>query len=287
MCPEPRHGFGENYTHQHIPSACKAQNAAYPIDLDHDFVDGNFWLLYPNTTFGHLPGSPNLSVSRVESLAPERSRRWRHIYGPTGVWTENDEKRRRWGIDNVTAEDIRLCEAVQRGMHSRGFSAGALHHQPRQRELHRGMRPLLPPALHPGHGRGAGGLAQRPIGPDRPFIGRHPRRRGSDEVRRRTPACAGMTVANAWRFRWNGRRASEGLPAAKAGPRYPPSSGDRRRRNARRRYLSLSGNARRHMRKHGQGMTFIALPEPPRTNRMLRGSHRRSSPDAKLCVSCV
>jgi len=122
--PGTTHGFGENYTHQHIPSACKAQNAAYPIDLDHDFVDGNFWLLYPNTTFGHLPGSPNLSVSRVESLAPERSRRWRHIYGPTGVWTENDEKRRRWGIDNVTAEDIRLCEAVQRGMHSRGFSQG-------------------------------------------------------------------------------------------------------------------------------------------------------------------
>jgi phenylpropionate dioxygenase-like ring-hydroxylating dioxygenase large terminal subunit len=122
--PGTRHGFGANYTHQYIPSACKAENAAYPIDLEHDFTDGNFWLLYPNTTFGYLPGSPNLTVSRIESLAPGRCRRFRHIYGQPGVWTERDEKRRRWTIESVVAEDIRLCEAVQRGMHSRGFDRG-------------------------------------------------------------------------------------------------------------------------------------------------------------------
>ena len=122
--PGTKHGFGRNYTHQHIPSACKAQNSAYPIDLDRDFVDGNFWLLYPNTTFGYLPGTPNLSVSRIESLAPARTRRWRHVYGRPGVWTSNDEKRRQWAVDHVVAEDIRLCEAVQRGMHSKGYSQG-------------------------------------------------------------------------------------------------------------------------------------------------------------------
>jgi choline monooxygenase len=122
--PGTKHGFGKNYTHQFIPSACKAENAAYPVDLEHDFTDGNFWLLYPNTTFGYLPGTPNITVSRIQSVAPERCMRFSHVYGPPGVWTENDEKRRRWAIDFVVAEDVRICEAVQRGMRSRGYSQG-------------------------------------------------------------------------------------------------------------------------------------------------------------------
>ncbi len=81
-------------------------------------------MLYPNTIFGYLPGTPNLAVSRVDSLSPDRCRRFSHVYGPPGVWTESDEKRRRWAIDYVVAEDVAICEAVQRGMHSRGFSQG-------------------------------------------------------------------------------------------------------------------------------------------------------------------
>jgi hypothetical protein len=109
---------------QHIPRGCNAAKAPYPVDPENDLVDGSFWLLYPNTIFGYLPGTPNLTISRVDPLAPERCSRFSHVYGPPGVWTESDEKRRRWAIDSVVAEDVKLCEAVQRGMRSRGFSQG-------------------------------------------------------------------------------------------------------------------------------------------------------------------
>jgi len=119
-----RHDFGPNYTHQYIPPIARPEGAPYPLGAEGDMTDGNFWLLYPNTIFGNLPGTPNLAVSRVDSLAPERCRRFSHVYGPPGVWSERDEKRRRWAIDFVVAEDIAICEAVQRGMHSRGFDQG-------------------------------------------------------------------------------------------------------------------------------------------------------------------
>jgi choline monooxygenase len=122
--PGTRHAFGANYTEQYIPGLCKADSAAYPLDLDNDVLDGCFWLLYPNTIIGYLPGTPNLSVSRVDSVGPEKCRRYAHVYGPPGVWTENDAKRQRWAIDYVVAEDVAICEAVQRGMRSNGFSQG-------------------------------------------------------------------------------------------------------------------------------------------------------------------
>jgi len=119
-----RHDFGTNYTHQYIPAIADDGKAPYPIDAGTDFTDGSFWLLYPNTTFGYLPGTPNFAVSRIDSLAPERCRRFSHHFGPPDVWTGSDEKRRRWAIDFVVAEDVAICEAVQRGMRSRGFDQG-------------------------------------------------------------------------------------------------------------------------------------------------------------------
>lgn len=122
--PNTKHAFGANYTQQHVPAACKTDKLPYPIDSETDFTDGTFWLLYPNTIFGYLPGTPNISVSRVDSIGPEFSRRHADSLGPAGVWTESDQKRRDWAREYVVAEDVALCEAVQRGMRSKGFDRG-------------------------------------------------------------------------------------------------------------------------------------------------------------------
>ena len=119
-----KHDFGANYTHQHIGPVSDTSKLPYPLDPERDVLDGGFWLLYPNTIFGYLPGTPNLAISRVDPLAPERCSRFAHVYGPPGVWTEADEKRRAWATDFVVAEDVAICEAVQRGMHSKGFDQG-------------------------------------------------------------------------------------------------------------------------------------------------------------------
>ncbi len=122
--PGTKHAFGANYTQQHVPGACKAENAAYPLDLEKDFTDGTFWLLYPNTIMGYLPGDPNFFISRVDSRAPDRCRRHADQLNLPGMDGERDEKRRKWARDYVVAEDISLCEAVQRGMRSKGFDQG-------------------------------------------------------------------------------------------------------------------------------------------------------------------
>ncbi|MDH3667210.1 MAG: aromatic ring-hydroxylating dioxygenase subunit alpha [Paracoccaceae bacterium] len=122
--PGTTHAFGANYTQQHVPGACKAENAAYPLDLEHDFIDGTFWLLYPNTIMGYLPGDPNFFISRVDPHAPERCRRHADQMVLLGADSQRDEQRRQWARDYVVAEDIALCEAVQRGMRSKGFAQG-------------------------------------------------------------------------------------------------------------------------------------------------------------------
>jgi len=119
-----KHRFGANFTEQHIPPTREPALAPYPLDPAHDVLDGTFWLLYPNTIFGYLPGTPSLSVSRVDALSPGRCRRVRQYLGLPGVRGAADEERARWARNAVVAEDIAICEAVQRGMHSRGFTQG-------------------------------------------------------------------------------------------------------------------------------------------------------------------
>ena len=55
--------FREGYTHQRIPTAGKAENLAYSLDLEHDALEGHFWYLFPNTLLSVFPGTPNFSVS--------------------------------------------------------------------------------------------------------------------------------------------------------------------------------------------------------------------------------
>ena len=90
---------------QHLPSAGKAETMAYPIDLENDLLDGNFWFLFPNTTIGQLPGTPSLFVSSIVPTGPETAiRRGYSIVSPD-FNEERDRARREFSMKYVVAED--------------------------------------------------------------------------------------------------------------------------------------------------------------------------------------
>jgi choline monooxygenase len=130
-----RFSFHKNYSYQFIPSAMKANNAAFPLDLQEDALDGHFWFLFPNTIFSVFPGVKNFSVSRVDADGPENTMRFFDSFAPPGVSKEREAARSDWGIAVVNQEDKALCENVQRGMHQRCYDKGYYFVDPDRQNL--------------------------------------------------------------------------------------------------------------------------------------------------------
>jgi choline monooxygenase len=106
---------------------------AYPVAEDAEVRQGRFWWLWPTTTLNVLPGSPDFSV---------------YSFMPTGVGTTlqigqcfsvpgqaPDVARNEYRNGVLTDEDVSLCESVQRGLASRGYSSGRLMFDPTAGEI--------------------------------------------------------------------------------------------------------------------------------------------------------
>ncbi|WP_350334264.1 aromatic ring-hydroxylating oxygenase subunit alpha [Coralliovum pocilloporae] len=117
-----------NYTYQNAPTRMKADNAAFPLDLDHDVLVGEFWWMFPNIVFGQFPGTRNFYVSRFDPLEPGRTSRYTLSLKPKEPTDPGAAERERlrsiWTTTVVSVEDKELCENVQRGMNQRGFKNG-------------------------------------------------------------------------------------------------------------------------------------------------------------------
>ena len=98
-------------------------NSAYPVDPDTDFMLSAFWYLWPNTTINVLPGKEELSIAAIRPSGPESTLFEGHTLSATGRF---DEARMTYSADILVPEDIRLCESVQRGLRSFGYSQGPL-----------------------------------------------------------------------------------------------------------------------------------------------------------------
>ncbi|MCI5097199.1 MAG: aromatic ring-hydroxylating dioxygenase subunit alpha [Rhodobacteraceae bacterium] len=125
---ENRFELYQNYTYQMAPTARKAENAAFRLDLDHDVLDGQFWFLFPNTVFGQFPGARGFYASRFDPVTPDFTER-RSFSLIAAEPTDPDMKARaaeraEWSTNVVSAEDRALCESVQRGMHQKGYQQG-------------------------------------------------------------------------------------------------------------------------------------------------------------------
>ncbi len=117
-----------NFTYQNAPTKGKAENRAFPLDLEHDVLVGEFWWMFPNITFGRFPGVQNFYVSRFDPLEPGKTSRYTLTLAPrveTDLGAaERDRLRSKWANAVVAVEDKNLCEGVQRGMSQRAFRHG-------------------------------------------------------------------------------------------------------------------------------------------------------------------
>ncbi|MEO1613439.1 MAG: SRPBCC family protein, partial [Pseudomonadota bacterium] len=99
------------------------ENSAYDFAADEPVQQSMFWFLWPNTTFNILPGAEELNISCVRPLDLENSWFGGHSFSTSGDF---DAKRMAYTADVLVPEDIGLCESVQRGLKSKGYSQGPL-----------------------------------------------------------------------------------------------------------------------------------------------------------------
>lgn len=105
----------------------RPDSKAYPVaaEANHTTV---FWFLWPTTTFGFLPGAPSLSVTTTAPItAGATIRRFQNFALPGAA---PDEAKIAYGQTVLVPEDIAICESVQRGLASRGYTAGRYVHDP-------------------------------------------------------------------------------------------------------------------------------------------------------------
>jgi phenylpropionate dioxygenase-like ring-hydroxylating dioxygenase large terminal subunit len=98
------------------------ENAAYRVSPDAASRTGRFWWLWPMTTFNALPGSPEVVVFNFLPLEPGKTLQTVQRFALPGAG--DDKGRERYQNGPLTLEDVHLCESVQRGLNSLGYSAG-------------------------------------------------------------------------------------------------------------------------------------------------------------------
>jgi len=82
-----------------------------------------FWYLWPNTTFNVMPGSAELNISSIRPLGLEQCEFGGESLSVTGDF---DEARGKYTNEVLMPEDVSLCESVQRGLKSKGYSQGPI-----------------------------------------------------------------------------------------------------------------------------------------------------------------
>lgn len=108
----------------HVSRSGRPDNKAYKFDPEAGSQIGAFWHLWPTMTFNIAPGEPNFALFYLQPLGPERTLQVTDYYFAGTEMTEQRQARLDYANDVLTIEDNNLCESVQRGLHSRGYSQG-------------------------------------------------------------------------------------------------------------------------------------------------------------------
>ncbi|MDJ0613378.1 MAG: aromatic ring-hydroxylating dioxygenase subunit alpha [Rhizobiaceae bacterium] len=101
----------------------KNDNSAYALTGDEPYLQSAFWFLWPNTTINILPGTQELNIACIRPLGLEDS-----DFGGVTLSTTTDfnKARDKYTAEILVPEDIDLCESVQRGLRSKGYSQGPM-----------------------------------------------------------------------------------------------------------------------------------------------------------------
>ena len=110
-----------NWSRQLAPDT-RPENTAYPFDSDAPVQSAAFWYLWPTTSIGMFPGSPNLIVMSILPLGQEKTTFSGYQYALD--IDQNDDIRQQFQIDVLSPPDVALCESVQRGLKSRSYDQG-------------------------------------------------------------------------------------------------------------------------------------------------------------------
>ena len=111
------------YWSRQLAGEIRHDNTAYKVDPETGYQSSSFWFVWPNTTFNIMPGSEELAVFAIRPIDPVTSSFEGHLLSADG----NEHKARNEYTAAVLApEDIALCESVQRGLMSKGYSQGPI-----------------------------------------------------------------------------------------------------------------------------------------------------------------
>ena len=102
------------------------ESTVYARSMDTDGEEREFgsWLLWPNFALEVYPGG-YLNVFHHQPTAPERTVQRVEWYFPTEEPTPEQREVIEF-VDAVRNEDVPICESVQRGLHSLGYTQGRL-----------------------------------------------------------------------------------------------------------------------------------------------------------------
>ena len=112
---------------RHTTESQNLEKMSYPIDIEANEFAGSYssWFLYPNFSFQVYPGNTlntyHWIPRGVDGVDVRRG--WYTVGGEDSDVIRGLAQQ---DLDTTVAEDIRLVESVQRGLESRGYSAGPL-----------------------------------------------------------------------------------------------------------------------------------------------------------------
>jgi choline monooxygenase len=99
-------------------------NDAYAIDAEELEQDATFGYIWPTTIPLMFPGSFSLALFHVIPTGPETTRERWDFYFLSKDLLPQQQALIDYCTKTLAVEDIALCEAVQRGLHSRGYHQG-------------------------------------------------------------------------------------------------------------------------------------------------------------------
>lgn len=108
----------------HISRSGRPDNKAFKFDPNDASQVGAFWWLWPTTTINIAPGRSNMAMFYLKPLGPERTLEIVDYYYLDKTLDEQQQARIDYANDILQVEDNTLCESVQRGLRSRGYTQG-------------------------------------------------------------------------------------------------------------------------------------------------------------------
>ena len=104
--------------------ASSTSSSAYRFSADERHFGYAAWFLWPNLTIWVMPGEPNISILQMNPTGPETTLEFLDWYLLSDTPSEEMNNCMTYLDQVLQPEDIGLCESVQRGLHSFGYTQG-------------------------------------------------------------------------------------------------------------------------------------------------------------------